>query len=274
VSYQRLLDEEMGTPPPSTVDVERTIRRRRRIGRFQRVAVGASALGALALVATVALRPDAAGPQFGGPGPAVPVSPSATASSAAPAPGEDGPPRIDEPAAVRLTEVLKARLAARLPGAQFLTNRVRPPEAVDALVFNHRYREPAATRGGEDYYFATADVKTAAGTGSIMVMVGRIDPDLFQVRAQCDDEGPLDAKGYECVPSTGPRAETVTTSDTRGTEKITYDIAVIRPDGIGVMIYVSNATFEDTHNDRRSAPLPPLTKEQAKDLALDPELTV
>jgi hypothetical protein len=48
----------------------------------------------------------------------------------------------------------------------------------------------------------------------------------------------------------------------------------VRPDGVGVMIYVSNATFEDTHNDRRSAPLPPLTTEQAKDLALDPELTV
>jgi hypothetical protein len=275
-TYQEMLDGEIGTVPPSTVDVEWTIRRRRRIRRFQRAGGAASALVVVGLLAVVALRVAPAGPpRFG-----APPDPTPSAPSSAPVPSpsmtdsEDGPPLVDEPAAVRLTAALKRAMAARLPQAEFVTNRTRPPEEVAALVFNHRYRLPAPNRGGEDYYYATADVKQADGTGSIEVLVGRLGTGLFTVPTACAHEGPLDAKSFQCEPSSGPHEETVVTNEVGFSQTVEYEVFVARPDGVGVMIFVRNATLEHSHDDLRSAPTPPLTRTQARELALDPVLTL
>src|SRR6185295_5652059 len=92
-TYRELLDAEIGVAPPSTVDAERTIRRRRRIRRYRRAGGVASAL---------VLRPGPAGPPRYG-APLDPTPASSPGSAAAPSPGmtdsEDGPPLIDEPAA-------------------------------------------------------------------------------------------------------------------------------------------------------------------------------
>lgn len=281
-TYRELLDAEIGVAPPSTVDVERTIRRRRRIRRYRRAGGVASALVVVGLLAAVALRPGPAGPPRYG-APLDPTPASSPGSAAAPSPGmtdsEDGPPLIDEPAAVRLTAALKQAMAARLPQAEFVTNRTRPPEEVAALVFNHRFRLPTPDRSGEDYFFATADVKQpdgagSIGTGSIEVLVGRLGTGLFTVSTECADEGPLDAQGFQCQPSTGPHGETVVTNEVRGNQKITYEVFVTKPDGVGVMIFVRNTGLGHAHDDWSSSPTPPLTKTQARELALDPGLTL
>jgi hypothetical protein len=63
---QQLFDELIGTPPPSTVDVDGIVRRKRGLRRLRRAAVSAAAVVAvLAVVGTAALLPGGPAP---GPG--------------------------------------------------------------------------------------------------------------------------------------------------------------------------------------------------------------
>jgi hypothetical protein len=261
--YRTILDREIGTLPPSTVDVERTIVRRRRRVRRQRVAVAASAVGlAVLAAAVVAQAPEPRGGGFG-----------ARQGSATPSARQEDGTQV----AARLTTALSEAVDGLIPGATYVQNRTRESENVAALVFNHRFRPPEPTRGGEDYYYATADVEHAGGTGSVSVMVGRLAGDLFGVQRECD-VGPLDAKTYQCVPGSGPGGETVLQIELTGDKAVGYQVNVTRRDGVGVSVRVTNyaqarAEAEFDYG-RQDSPLPPFTKSQILAIALDPALTV
>jgi hypothetical protein len=144
-------------------------------------------------------------------------------------------------------------------------------------MFNHRIRRPASDRSGENYFFATADVTFPDGKGGIQVMVGRLDPDLFDVRAVCND-GPLDVDNWRCTPSSGPAGEKITQVTYNGTRAVAYEVTVERPDGVGLHARVVNYAEADAQaefaGDRRDAAQPPLTMQQLLQLLLDPALTV
>jgi len=50
---QQILDDHIGSPPPSTIDVEQIIKRQRRAGVLLRVAAGGSAVAATVLAIAV-----------------------------------------------------------------------------------------------------------------------------------------------------------------------------------------------------------------------------
>jgi hypothetical protein len=270
--YRSVFDREIGTPPPSTVDVDRVIRRRRRSGRLRTVlagtAAGLTAVAVVGVTGTALPDRDRGAARFGGPTEPVP---SASATG--------------DPVAARLEAALRGFLTATLPGAEFHGNR--PPSAArfGPLVFEHRHREaraevPGVSGGesGEDYYFATADIVTGAGTGNIAVGVGRREPDKLGIEAICPDEGALDAKTYSCTPSTGVAGERITIAKTTGTRAVQYRVEVVRTNGVAVFVQVTNNSRKgaqaELELDRADAADPPLTAGEARKLALLRTLTV
>ncbi|GAA1038829.1 hypothetical protein GCM10009557_55920 [Virgisporangium ochraceum] len=260
--YRTVFDREIGTPPPSSVDVDGVIRRRRRARRLRTALVGAVAgVTAVALVGVTvtAADDDRRGERVGGP----------LAS----------PPVPDVPA--RLEAALRGFLNATLPGAEYQGNRPQ----FGPLVFEHRYHEakaevPGVSGGvqGEDYYYATADITTDAGTGNLSIGVGRRDPDKFDVRATCPEDGPLDATTYSCLPSTGPGDTRTIFEKTTGSKAVQYRAVAARADGITVFVVVTNNSRKGAKSelelDRADSPAPPLNGLQARDLALLSGLTV
>lgn len=265
--YRSAFDREIGTPPPPTIDVDRVIRRRRRARRLRTALVGTAAgVSAVALVGvTVSTLPgDRGGEMFGNPNPPSPPPPSASA----------------DPVAARLEAALRGFLNAKLPNAEYRANRPKSGPQFGPLAFEHRYRE--ATSDGvmmpENYYFATADITGATGTGNIGVSVGRADPDRFHITATCPEERPLDTQTYSCTPSTGTAGEKIMVERSGGTRATHYRVEVVRPSGVAVSLWVTNNSRQgakgEVELDRQDSPVPPLTADEARDLALLPALTV
>jgi hypothetical protein len=263
--YRTAFDREIGAPPPSTVDVDGIIRRRRRFRRV-RTALTVTAVGVTAVTLVGVTLTALPGNGTGG------------ERAAAPGPTASDPPDV---VAARLQAALRGFLDGRLPDAEYRGNR----QQFGPLVFEHRHREAKAevpgVSGGvdaEDYYFASADVVLGTGTGNIAVGVGRSDPDRFGITGTCPDEGPLDAKSYSCTPSTGAGGARFMIATTTGSRAVQFRAEAVRADGVAVFVAVTNnsrlgATAELEY-DRADAPQPPLTADEAGQLALLPALTV
>jgi hypothetical protein len=248
--YRTVFDREIGTPPPSSVDVDRVIRRRRRLRKVRTaLTVAAAGVTAVALVGVTvtAVGDDRRGERVGGP-------------SASPPAGSDQVP-------ARLEAALRGFLDATLPGAEYQGNRAQ----FGPLVFEHR-------TGVEDYYFATADITTDGGTGNLAVGVGRRDPVRFDVSATCPEDGPLDARTWSCLPSTGPGDTRMIFEKTTGSKAVQYRVVANRADGTTVFVLVTNNSRKgaqaELELDRADSTEPPLNALQARDLALLSSLTV
>lgn len=265
--YRTVFDQEIGPPPPSTVDVDRVIRRRRRRRRAftAATAVAAGSVAVAAVVGTLAALPGSSGEDTGGRGPSGSVSASgpgsASPSSSASAPATDD-------TSVRLTGVLRDYLAAGLPGAQY----DREP------AFTHQKRDAKKEIPGvqgaqtaEDYYYTHVELHTATVGGSIDVGVGYNDPEKLGVTATCPPDGPLDASSYDCRMRAGPAYETVMIEQVTGAGWISYRIEVIRPSGMAVFVQVRN---QANQGQEARWPKPPLTVDEAVDLANRSDLTL
>lgn len=243
-SNQDLIDQEMGTLPPSTVDVDAVIARQRRRVRVRQAGTVAAAVAVLAGFATVpAVLPRWAAPRH----------PAGPATSAAPGPSPTKSVRERE--TDRLTTVLKALLAADLPRAQFgPQSRV----GTDPLVFLDQ---------GPDFATA-ASVTDSAGTGLVYVSVGKEDTYLREHGACYSDPKPLDVQVFDCaVQSTvdGP----IMTITMKSGHYTRYYAELMRTDGNSVCVDVANGTAGPPDAQRAE---PPLTKEQVIALAENPDL--
>ena len=119
---QQMLDELIGAPPPSTVDVGAIIVRQRRRQRWRRVAAGGSVAAGVAVAVFLGTGLVGGPRQENGPPPAT-ASPSVTAAPSPSATGfplETGTPAGRERTKDRLQEALEAALTEHAPGAKWI----------------------------------------------------------------------------------------------------------------------------------------------------------
>jgi hypothetical protein len=242
---QDLLDGEMGTPPPSTVNLDAVIARQRRWTRFRQAGlIGSVSLMTLAVVLVLTTFRGSGDPNLVPPG----ADPTPTLS-----------PREQE--AARLGEALRQLLTQALPGAEFLdpdpdSFAEEPP--TKALVFIDQ----------GPYFLAGAQIRDADGISSITVAVGKEDTQFRSERACSSDPAPLDMK-VNC--------EVVRGADGAITEKISnsskfdgykfHAAEIIRADDNAVHVVITNRSGNETYR-----PTPHLTFDQTVALAQAPEL--
>jgi hypothetical protein len=245
---QDLLDVEMGTPPPSTVDVDAVIARQRRWSRLRQAGlIGGVSVMTLAVALVLTTLRGSGDPNLAPPGAGSP--PTATLS-----------PREQE--AARLSEVLRELLTAALPDAEFLDPTPdpfaeKPPE--QALVF--------VDQG--THFLAGARIRDAEGIGTISVAVGREDTQFRSERACSTDPAPQDMNvNCEVVP--GPEGPTETISNSSKYDGYKFHAAeLIRADDNAVHVIIMNRSSDQPDVFR---PTPHLTLEQTIALARAPEL--
>lgn len=249
-----LIDDEIGTPPPSTVDVDAVMARQRRRVRVQRVGLVISA-GAMtvAIVVVLSVLPHS------GNAPRLTAGAAPTASAkASPAKTAPTDPRTAE--AERLTTELKQIMTATLPGAQFLANPSEPGS--QPLVF--------VSKG--QYFFATATIKDSAGSGTINVTVGNDDVAMGGKLNCPTGPPPRDVAHLTCdVKPAAGAASMMSLSDSIGTHHYErHLVTVLRSDGNSVSVDVSNGVTDPDYAAKR--PTPSLNAAQTSTVALDPAL--
>jgi hypothetical protein len=113
MSYQQLLDDAIGVAPPSTVDVDRVIGRRKRAAMAWTVAGSAAAVVLVTAGVTVAIAQTGSGSTAPLGGPSTVVAP--TAAPSVPAPQRK--PETSAEVAARLSHALEQNLREVLPDA-------------------------------------------------------------------------------------------------------------------------------------------------------------
>jgi hypothetical protein len=233
----------MGTPPPSTVNVDAVIARQRRWGRLRQAGlVGGVSLMTLAIALVLTTLRGSGDPNLAPPG----ASPSPTLPSR-------------EQEAARLTDALRQLLTTALPGAQFVAPESTENPPPEALVF--------VDQG--TYFLATAWIKDPTGYSTITVAVGKEETQFRSERACSSDPAPMDMNvNCEVVP--GPDGPTETISNSSKFDGYKFHAAeIIRADDNAVHVVIMNRTDEQPDVFR---PTPHLTLEQTIALAQAPEL--
>jgi hypothetical protein len=261
---QDQLDHEMGTPPPSTVDLDEIIVRQRRLVRLRQLGVAGSAVAVAVVFTLVLAMLPRAGDARGTVQAGATHQPSPTASAPAPL-----TPRQRE--AVRLSTVLKRLMTEALPPAQFLPipagqfSVIHPTDTVEpsnALVF----------LDAGSYFIAGAQIKDSAGTGTIIVSVGKEDTLFRQQRSCGTDPTPLDIR-FSCkvVPDPAGAIIRLASTASKYTKYQAFLADMLRADGNGVFITITNSTTTGTDLDTYR-PSPPLSLSQTRALAEAPDL--
>jgi hypothetical protein len=292
---KQLFDDAIGEVPPSTVDVDAAIARGRRADRLRRlasptVATVAAVAVLLGGVAVVMLSDDEAG----GYAPAAPpsttkASPTSSAPvSESPCTGvaPTAPPQPEKPAVAedRLTGVLTQVVSHELGrGATLEKNPIskdqdgKPLGPLEAAHWYSVAKEiPNGCSGGEDYYMAEASVKSASGTGSVMVLVARAGgmgggEDVIQ----CDDADVVVSDRTSCDTETTPNGDLVLLTGMGATQgSVANRVDVLRADQTFVVVESSNMATSGKYPGPPNASKIPLTHEQLKAIALDPDVTL
>jgi hypothetical protein len=243
--HQKLLDGELGTPPPSTVDVDAIIARQRLWARVRQAGlIGGVGVMTLAIALVLTTFRDSGDPNLAPPG----ANTTPTLS-----------PREQEEA--RLSAALWQLLTEALPGAEFLDPEPdsfaeNPPS--EALVF--------VDQG--TYFLAAAQIRDAEGISTITVAVGKEETQFRSERACSTDPAPGDMNvNCEVVPGPdGAITETISNSSKFGGYKF-HAAEIIRPDENAVHVIIANRSGEDVYR-----PEPHLTLQQTIALAQAPEL--
>jgi hypothetical protein len=253
---QELLDEQMGTPPPSTVDIDAVIVRQRRRVRYRHTGLTLSAGAvtvAVALVLTMVPRAGTARPLTAG---APPVKPAST-PAASPGGGKAATSPRDREAA-RLSGVLQQVMASTLPSSTFLPYSRSDEPTPRPLVF--------VDRG--DYFSTNAAIKDSSGRGSIRLSIGR-ESDSMRLNNGCgDDPPPRDVK-VQCKTEPGPGGATVMILSTERGNYKRHLVEILRSDGNSVEVEVSNGAGAPLVAQR---PGTPLTTAQLIKIAENPDL--
>ena len=302
---RHLFDDAIGSPPPSTVDVEAVIARQRR-GAFVRRVVGPGSAAVAAVVAVTfgaalavpgGLTGGSGGGRTPGSEPAAtppasswgPSGPSEPATSSAPnttdtcGPPTDLPAIPGEPAdiAARLHDALDAAVRGQLPGAQLTANPVARYEdrQYGPLEFAHIHQDGGLSEGGacgvpEDYYLARATVTDAAGAGNILTYLGAAG-DGTSNPATCPTAGVTAPEVTACEQHTGPAGEQITALTLRLEQGSTTNrVDVLKPDGTMVTLLSENVAVDGKEGGPPQRPTPPLTHDQLITIALLPTLTL
>jgi hypothetical protein len=243
---KQLLDDAIGTAPPSTVDVEAIIGKQRRAARVRAVVNPrtAAVVGIVAVAGVVWALPGAA-------------------------PGSDsaGPATMGAPAEPSCAEEARFALQHQFIGKAMaaLPDGVVPADGeVGGLGGGASPSTPEVPR---DLLFCGqglgggATVSSASGTGFLQVDISS---------ATGNEKSPRTCAEYEqqktdCVEDTGPDGEAVVAVTVGDSSHVSYDVFVTRPDSQRVLML--HCTSESPRSD------PPLTMGQLVTVALDPALT-
>jgi hypothetical protein len=253
---QTQLDEMIGTPPPSTVDVAALVRREKRGQAVRRAGYGMSAVVAAAVTAGVLVSGGApgsgthAGPPAGQPAVDTRFQLQASSKESAQASGK------------RLSQALDRALKKAVPGVEYVSFKRNLSNPVDGLPFIDGF-----TGGrGPGYWFA-GDVNVAVdkhqGVLNLMAFslprpgdpvkrdrAGNVSP---SVRVACDGEA-------GCTEGTGARGEKVIMVVTRKGDYQNREVRVAIPGDRLLSVSVSNLDG----NDEGNAGSPPLTIAQLR----------
>ena len=257
--HQELLDEEIGSPPPSRIDVDAVMTRQRRWVRLRQTAQVASGLAATAtLVVFAATLSSVAGTTTTIAG----AHPSTTHATP---PATTPPPDLRQLEAARLSAELQKQITALLPTAQF-----RPlAEPPDDQNNTRPTSVPLVFSDAGNYFYTSAQVKTSAGIGAIRVQTGQLQTKVQLGPSVCDDPAPHDVRITECVVKPGPNGSAIfIISDTIGRNFQRHFVEITRADGNSVSVEVTTGATEPTS----TSSTPALTSQQTQTLAEDPVL--
>lgn len=296
------LDEQIGTAPPTSIDMDRLITRERRRARYRRIGTPLAAGAGVALATAVAVATFGTGgadPGRPGTGQRPGAGGTVTPSGGAPSTSAPAVPRAPEdPAATadRLTQALRdavRRVAPQVTAAQ------APRYPTPALAFTPRevplqqpgvVLSPGATRPKAYVYDGGALLTDAAGKGVLMIGVSS-EADAVGVPTECRGE-PGQGTEISCEKITGPHGETIIKSvndastanrsqNTGGKpgavvsgepmEGVTYFVYLRTAAGAGVALIVDDGN--DKSRDKIGRPSPVLTFEQMIQIATDPVLS-
>jgi hypothetical protein len=272
------LDEEMGTPPPSLIDVEALVSRGRRQVRLRRfvAAGGGAGLSVVALGAVVAVALNASGPAGApagfGAAPASSVSVSPTPPGGKPTGPTGSEPPQSPPGSMR--PVTEGQAAAE----QRLTNVVKAlvqqyaPGAVASK--DGSGREPLKVRVGSAFnsaakYDASANLTVGDGQGQFYIGIG----DNQNIRTDCDG-GFNDGSGRTCTKGVGPAGESIVrivepTDDKKNKAFLVY---IVRTDNTGIFLTADDGNDFGNRAGTRAEPV--FTHDQLVAMGTDPRWTL
>jgi hypothetical protein len=278
-----IFDEAIGTSPPTRIDIDTVITRRRRITRLRSAGAMTAATAVAAVMAAAVVVSLSGGGKaqqsLGGAG-----HPSAAVSatpSAAPLPSRS--PETAQQTTQRLTTTVKDRLTALLPGVQLADRRTKASEV-------RVYPRDAALGG----YLSSLRVTTGAGSGTFNLVSARRPkagpspsptgpatqrPDPPTTCAEFwagSQTAPAHPDDRQCIAGTGPNGQLVlSTVDRLHDNAVRYEVVVLWA-GAYVDLTLENY-FEgwEAEGDPPAMtylPSPQLTLERLASLAQDPDL--
>ncbi|MET7426912.1 hypothetical protein [Dactylosporangium sp. NPDC005555] len=254
MSHQQLFEPVLTGEPPARDTLDTLVRRSRRRMRYRRLTTAGTGLVVAGTLGTL-LLPSGPPTMIGAPpspAPSVPGRPSGALLGVEPA-------EPLESAVARLRDVVHAVVPAAAPGAQVTgrptVERKVVPIAVGSLDVTYGY-------------VITADVTAHGVTGTLRVTMVRQQANI--VYGGCLTASPdvtASSVRYECViaPDVAP-TYTIETHVAEQPGMIRYEADADRADGSTVEVSISNEPAL-TGN-------PPLTGEQAAEIARDPRLTL
>jgi hypothetical protein len=278
------LDQALGAPPVSTVNVDQIVARARRRGLRRRVTAAAGGTAVVAAGVVTALALITPGPPAPGRGQHV-VRPGA-ASGAAPV--RDG--ETSDQARQRLSAALAGGLTAALPGVQLSDGPTGQPGVV--VYFDQgQNRSPyntdtvlaTATRQGEVFLASWPGGRVPAPASPTDWPSGQPAPPTFiSWVSSCAElstgDSVMDGHSVvqECQDSLGPAGQTVVTLtdrcvDCAGQPALLYDVFVTWTNA-RVNVTIDRDTKRGSPDESATAPL--LTRDQVIAIATDPDLTV
>jgi hypothetical protein len=257
------LDEEMGAPPPATIDVDALMSRGRRQVRLRRfVAVGGGAgLSMVALGTAVAVAVNGGGTPGAPTGFGAPASASASVPNSAPGSASTSPTAAGSPEE-RLTTVVKALVQQYAPGAT-ATKDASGREPLKVL--------PGSAYNSGAAYDTSANLTVGGGTGMFYIGIGRGAG--WNMITECGG-GYNDGSGRTCARSTGPAGETIVriTEPTDGGEDKAFLVYITRADGTGVFLIADDGNEHGNRAGTRDEPV--FTHDQLVKIGTDPRWTL
>ena len=283
-----ILDEAIGASPPTRIDIDAVIARRRRVSVLRSLATitAAGAVAAAVVTAAVAVNAPNPGPGLGRPG----GSGNQRSATATPPPTPAALPSRGP----QTTNEVQLRLSTSLTGQ--LT------AALTAVKIDDRRTKTAGLRvyprqdGPDPGYVATVRLTTAAGSGTFTSLSAhrteaaptptpsgpittRPDPpttcEEFWAGSQTASANPSDR---QCRTSVGPDGQVVlATMDKFDDRAIRYEVVVLWADAyvdVTLENYFEGWENEGDPPDQTYLPAPQLTMEQLGTLAENPSLGV
>lgn len=254
---KKMFDDAIGELPPSTVRMEEAIVRGRRAARIRNVTTPTLGVAAIVVLTVGAVSFMT----MRGPG-------EVSAGSSTPSPQGSGcPSESSESTARRLTTLARELTTDRLdPGARLFPNGEE--EALEFVVKVKSKMIGAESGDGCARYEAEARIQSNERWGGIGIGLSTDSEPPFEPPCAEERSSP---NGHDtiCTSFTGDDGERIGSRVAVEDDGLKVNnVFVIKPDGTQVNVTVTTGTSSP------SLPQPPLTTEQAIEIALDPGMTL